>query len=157
MFRDRRILLVLPAFAILALGTGCGGGKEQISAAELVQKGDQICREEQSEFSQIQARPPVNASAAADQTKALAKTAGSANSQLGNLEPPDALRTPFENYLSARERAVEAMKRGQDAAENQDSRAYGVAQAAVVHTAPERKRLAGSLGFKVCSSNPGSA
>jgi hypothetical protein len=49
------------------------------------------------------------------------------------------------------------MKRGEDAADNQDSRAYGAAQAAVVHTAPQRRKLAGSLGFKVCSANPGTA
>jgi hypothetical protein len=158
MFRARQILLVIPAVAILALdASGCGGGDDQVSAAQLVQKGDQICRDEQGEFSQIQAHPPANASEAADQTKALAKTAESANSQLADLEPPDALRSPFETYLSARERAVEAMKRGEDAAENQDSRAYGAAQGAVVHTAPQRKKLAVSLGFKVCSANPGAA
>jgi hypothetical protein len=49
------------------------------------------------------------------------------------------------------------LKKGQDAAENQDSATYGAAQAAVVQSAPERRRLARAVGFKVCSANPGSA
>jgi hypothetical protein len=155
MFRARLIQTLVPALVLIALAAGCGGGKHQVSAAELVQKGDQICRTEQSKFNQIQAHPPANAPNAADQIKELIGAAESASSQLGDLEPPDALRTPFESYLSARGRAVDQMMRGQDAAENQDSRAYGVAQAAVVHTAPARRKLAGAVGFKVCGSDAG--
>jgi hypothetical protein len=152
------IPMVVPAFAILALGAGCGGGgKDQVTAAELIQKADGICRQEQTKFSQIQTHPPANAPDAADQTKELVQTAESAGSQLGDLEPPDDLRAPFESYLSARGRAIDQMKHGQDAAENQDSRAYGASQAAVVRTAPERRRLARAVGLKVCSTSGGSA
>ena len=45
------------------------------------------------------------------------------------------------------------MKKGQDAADNQDSHAYGAAQAAVSRSASERSKLAKSLGLKVCGSN----
>jgi hypothetical protein len=157
MSRARWIPTIVPALVLVVLTAGCGGGKEQVSAAELVQKGDQICRTEQAKFSQIQAHPPANASNAADQTKELIQAAESASSQLGNLEPPDELRRPLESYLSARDRAIDQMKHGQDAADDQDSRAYGSAQAAVVHSAPERKKLARSVGFKVCGSSAGSA
>jgi len=61
MSRARMIPMVVPAFAILGLAAGCGGGKDQVSAAELVQKADQICRQEQTKFTQIQTHPPVNA------------------------------------------------------------------------------------------------
>jgi hypothetical protein len=157
MFRTRLIQTLVPALALIALAAGCGGGKHQVSAAELVQKGDQICRTEQSKFNQIQAHAPANASNAGDQTKELIGAAESASSQLGDLGPPDALRAPLESYLSARDRAVDQMKHGEDAAENQDSRAYGTAQATVVRTAPERRKLARAVGFKVCGSNAGSA
>ena len=157
MSRAGLIPIVVPALAIAALGAGCcGGGKQQVSAAELVQKGDQICRDEQTKFRQIQAHPLANASDAADQTKELIQVSENANSGLGDLEPPEAQQAPLDSYLSARDRAIEQMKAGQDAAENQDSKAYAAAQAAVVHTGPQRKKLAVSLGFKVCSSNPGS-
>jgi hypothetical protein len=158
MFRARRFLLVPPAVAILALGaTGCGGGgKQQVSAAELVQKGDQICRDEQTKFKQIQANPLGNATDAADQTKELIQVSENANSDLGDLDPPEKQRAPLDSYLSARSRAIDQMKTGQDAADNQDSTAYAAAQAAVVHSAPLRRNLAAALGFKVCSSSPGS-
>jgi len=157
MSRAGRTISALPALAILALTGGCGGGKQQVTAAELVQKGDQICRQEQSGFSQIQAHPPANASDASDQTKALVKTAESADSKLSALQPPDELKAQLDSYLSARDRAVDQLQKGQDAAENQDSATYGAAQAAVVRSAPERRRLARAVGFKVCSANPGSA
>jgi hypothetical protein len=148
--------MLIATLAALGLAAGCGGGKQQVTAAELDQKGDQICRDEQSKFRQIQAKPLGNASDAADQTMQLIQVAESANSALGGLNPPDALRAPLDSYLSARNRAIDQMKRGQDAAQNQDSVTYAAAQAAVVHTAPQRKKLADSLGFKVCSSNPAS-
>jgi hypothetical protein len=157
MSRVGRTISVFPALAILALAGGCGGGKQQVTAAELVQKGDQICRQEQSGFSQIQAHPPANASDAADQTKALVKTAESADSKLSDLQPPNELKAQLDSYLSARDRAVDQLQKGQDAAENQDSATYGAAQAAVAQSAPERRRLARAVGFKVCSANPGSA
>jgi hypothetical protein len=158
MFRAKRFLSVIPAIAIVALGAaGCGsGGKQQISSAELVQKGDQICRDEQAKFNQIQAHPLGNASDAADQTKELIQVSENANSELGGLEPPEGQRAPLQSYLSARNRAVDQMKAGQEAAENQDSKGYAAAQAAVVQSAPQRRKLAVSLGFKVCSANPGS-
>jgi hypothetical protein len=151
----RWLPILLPALAIAAIGAGCGGGKEQVSAAELVQKANRACAEEQAKFRQIQAHPPANATDAADQTKALIDVAESANSAIDDLEPPEPLRDPLDSYLSARARAIDEMKKGQDAAENQDSTGYGAAQAAVVKTAPERKKLAAALGLTVCSTNAG--
>jgi len=155
MIRVRSLALVLPVLAIGLFGAGCGGGKQSVTAAELDQKADQACQEEQDRFKEIQATPPANASEAADQTKELIQVAESASSTIDDLEPPDALREPLQIYLSARDDAIGQMKKGQDAAENQDSAGYGAAQAAVTKSAPERKRLADSLGFKVCSTNAG--
>jgi hypothetical protein len=140
-----------------ALIVGCGGGKEQVSAAELVQKGDQICGEERSTFDRIQAQPPPNASVAADQTDELIKSTEDANSKLRDLEPPDELRARYDQYLDARDGAVDEMQHGKDAADDQNSDAYGAAQAAVARSAPQRKKLAASLGFKVCSSSSAAA
>src|SRR3954447_16752047 len=151
--RATRSLLVLPALAILSLGISCGGSKQQVSAAELDAKADQICRTEQTKFEQIQAKPPASASEAADQTKELIQVAETASSAIDDLAPPDALREALDMYLGARDDAIDRMKRGQDAAENQDSRSYGQAQTAVAKSAPRRKRLADSLGFRLCSSS----
>ena len=158
MFRASRPLLVIPTLAMISLAAGCGGGgKQQVSAAELVQKANEACRQEQTRFRQIQATPPANASEASDQTKALVQAAEDANSAISDLEPPAELRTKLNTYLSARNRAVDQLKKGQDAAENQDSRAYGEAQAAIAKGSQLRKKLAGDLGFGVCSRNAGAA
>jgi hypothetical protein len=152
---------IVPILIAVALGValpGCGGGgSKQVSAAELVQKADAACREERSSFDRIQARPPPNPSVAAAQTGELISATEKANSQLRDLEPADELRSAYERYLDARDQVVDEMKRGQDAAENQDAGAYGAAQASVARDAPERQKLAAALGFKVCSSSPAAA
>jgi hypothetical protein len=151
--RPRWSALVLISVATVAVGGCGGGGKEQVSAAELVQKADAICTQERSGFRRIQAHPPPNAAVAADQTGELIQITENANSDLRDLESPDALRAGYDRYLEARDRVVDQMKRGQDAADNQNSGAYGAAQAAVARDAPQRRKLAQALGLKVCSSS----
>ena len=145
---------------LVAVGmvTGCGGGgSERVSAAELVQRADEICAKERSSFGHIQAHPPPNASLAADQTDELIKVTEDANSQLREMKPPEQLQSAYDRYLAARDRVTDQMKHGKDAAESQDSAAYGAAQAAVARDAPQRKKLAQSLGLRVCSNSRASA
>jgi hypothetical protein len=157
MSRPRWIAPVL-IFVVVGTLAGCGGGdSKQVSAAELVQRADEICGKELSSFGRIQAHPPPNAPVAADQTGELIKVTADANSQLSDLKPPEELQSTYDRYLEARDRAVEQLKRGKDAAQNQDSAAYGAAQAAVARDAPQRRKLAQSLGLKVCSSSPATA
>jgi len=158
MLRSRSIasIIVLASSGMVLAGCG-GGGSEPVSTAELVQKGDAICGKERTSFARIQGHPPPNASVAADQTDELIRATESASSQLRDLEPPEELQASYDSYLETRDRAAEQMKRGKDAAEDQDSAAYGAAQAAVARDAPQRRKLAQALGFKVCSSNPGTA
>ena len=157
MSRASRILPLIPTVVILSLAGGCGGGKEEVSAAELAQKVDVICGRERGSFARIQAHPPPNASVAADQTSELIKATEDANSQLRDLRPPEELQSAYDRYLQARDRVLDEMNRGKDAAENQDSAAYGMAQAAVARGAKQRRTLARSLGLRVCSSSAASA
>jgi hypothetical protein len=144
-------LPIAAALALVAIAAAGCGGKQKVTAAELVQKGDAICREEQAKFNQIQAQPPVNASDASSQADSLVSAARDANDSLNNLEPPAPLQARYSAYLDARGRATDEIQKGKDAADNQDSAAYGAAQSAVAATAPARQRLARSLGFRVCS------
>jgi hypothetical protein len=157
MLRDRRALLLIPTAAILWLGGGCDGGEDRISPTELVQRADAICGKERSSFARIQANPPPNASVAADQTQELIKVTEDANSGLRDLKPPEELQAAYDRYLEARDRVLDQMKRGRDAAEDRDSADYGAAQAAVARDAPQRRKLAQALGLKVCSSSPATA
>ena len=154
MFRLRSAAIVTAAIPALVVAAGCGSSAQQVSATELAQKADAICRDEQSKFDQIQAHPPANASIAADQTKELIDVTNAASSDLRDLEPPDQLSGPYGAYLQARDDAVDQMKRGQDAADNQDSAGYSAAQTAVAQSSPRRQRLAAAVGLKECGSNP---
>ena len=150
------VISLAAGVALPACGGG-GGGSEQVSAAELVLKADAACREERRSFDRIQAHPPPNASIAAAQTGELITATEKANSELRDLKPPDQLRADYDRYLGARNQVIEEMRRGKDAAEGQEAGAYGAAQAAVARDAPQRRKLARSLGFKVCSSSPATA
>src|SRR5262245_10974686 len=155
MTRSRSIAIGLLSALLLAVPAGCGGGGgESVTAAELVQRGDQICGDEQSRFAEVQAQPPANATEAADQTKQVIDASEEASSGLEDMEPPDELQTAYNEYLKARDDALEEMRKGEDAADDQDSEAYGQAQDAVAKGAPERLKLARSLGFKTCSKSP---
>ena len=154
MARLRVASLAAPAVAIAAVAGGCGSGKEQVGAAELKQKADAICREEQGRFERIQAHPPPNASIAADQTKELIGVSEAASSDLRDLEPPEALGDAYDAYLEARDRVVDQMKRGREAAGQRDAAGYAAAQTAVAKSAAERRRLAAALGLHLCGENP---
>jgi hypothetical protein len=153
MERFRSALIAVASVAIAGLAVGCGSGKDEISADELLQRADGICREEQAKFDRIQAHAPANASIAAQQTGELVEASEAASSDLGDLEPPESLSDAYHGYLEARERVVEEMKRGKEAAEERDSAGYAAAQTAVAKGAEERSRLADALGLRVCGAS----
>ncbi len=144
-------MIIAGAIVAAAAGCGGGGGSQRVTAAELVQRADAICRQERSSFARVQAHPPPNASIAADQADELIKAAEEASSRLRDLKPPEQLQAAYDRYLDARDTAVDQMKRGRDAARDRNTVTYGAAQAAVARDAPQRRRLARALGLKACS------
>jgi hypothetical protein len=144
------------ALAVALLAAGCGEGPEEVSAQELVAKGDEICRLGQARFTEIQGNPPANAAEAVDQTELLIQESEDELIALRELEPPDELRAAYDRYLEARGRVLEFLRRGRDAAETQDSQAYLEAQAGVAKRAAQRQQLAQAVGFQVCSKIPAS-
>jgi hypothetical protein len=151
----RSLYLVLAASLPIALGAGCGGGPEEVTAAEFVQQGDQICREQESRFTEIQAAPLVSASDGAEEAAALHDAAEESVDKLRDLEPPEPQRSMYDRYLDAKDETLQYFEDGKDAADDQDGRAYSAAQAAVAKGAPERAKLGRVLGFRVCSQGPG--
>jgi hypothetical protein len=151
--RDRgRFLAAIAVLAVAApAAAGCGDDAEQVSAQELVQRGDEICAEGRREFAEIQSQAPPNASAAADQTDQLVAIATDELNELREIRPPDELQERYEAYLAARGRALSLLEQGRDAAEDKDADAYGKAQAEAAAAQPERLKLARAVGFKQCS------
>jgi hypothetical protein len=152
-----RIFAVIASLALAAAVavTECGGGSEEVSAEELVQKGDDVCGNVQERFAEIQAAPPASATEGAEQAGELLGVADDAQGELRDLEPPEELRDRYDAYLDARESVSDELERGKQAAEDQDGEAYGKAQEEAVGGAPERRKLARKLGFRVCSQSAG--
>src|SRR6266540_5297211 len=88
--------------------SGCGGS-EEVSADELVQKGDDVCGKVQERFAEIQAQPPASAAEGAAQAGELLGVADDAQAELHEIEPPGELRYRYDSYLAARGEVGEAL------------------------------------------------
>ncbi len=149
MFTTRRLaVLGFAGFAVLA---GCGGGGTPVDAEELLARGDELCRAEQQNFKEIQQTAPANASEAADQTGELVASAEVELDALRDLEAPSELSANYDAYLDAQQEAVDLLKQGRDAAEEQDGNTYGKLQKQIADGAAKRHELARAVGFKDCS------
>jgi hypothetical protein len=150
-----RMLAAIPLVVLVGASPipDCGDGSDQVSAEELVQRGDEICDEVNQAFAEIQVQPPANASDGAEQADGLLGVANDAQDMLREIEPPEELGDSYNRYLEARDAVGDALERGKAAAEDQDGAAYGRAQEEAAAGAPERQRLALELGFRVCSQS----
>jgi hypothetical protein len=150
-----RTVALLSVLAALVLG-GCGdeGGGDDLDADELISRGDALCGEGQERFAEIQVRQPRNPKDAAAQADELIGVAAEELNELRSLRPPEELIDPLDEYLAARDAALELLEDGRDAAADRDAEGYGKAQAELAAGAKERRRLARAVGFEVCSQPP---
>ena len=147
----RAVVSVTVALALAGLASGCGGGSDRLDAAELISRGDELCREGQERFAQLQQGEIVNAKAAVQQTDELVSVATDELNELRALRPPEDLRDPYDSYLAARASALELLEEGRDAAAERNASGYAKAQAELAAGVKERERLARAVGFEVCS------
>jgi hypothetical protein len=157
--RPTRTQLAVCALALAAAVTafGCGGGDdgEQVSAEELLDRGDRVCQEGQQRFAEIQRDTPADAGEAFEQTEELAEVASEELDELERLDPPGELDESYDRYLEARGEALDLLERGRDAAEDRDAKAYDEAQNQLAADQRERIELARAVGFEVCSKRTG--
>ena len=146
-------MVALPIALSMGVAIGCGGGSEEVSAEELVAKGDEICTEERDRFDEIQSVPLTSAAVGAKQAEELLAAAESAQEDLRGLEPPEEIRDSYDSYLDARDEVSDLLERGREAAADKDGAAFGKAQEEAAAGAGKREKLARELGFKVCSQS----
>jgi hypothetical protein len=137
---------------VLALAFDLGPfADEDLSAAEFIAQGDEICAEAHEEFLEVQNSTPRTAQDAEDQLEALIELAEEERDALLDLSPPASLDGPLEDYISKRERGIELLERGLSAARDDNPAAYEVAQAELAATQRARQRSAEEVGFNRCS------
>jgi hypothetical protein len=121
------------------------------SARDFVSQADQICRQSQREFDQVQRRPPRTASQAENQAEALIDVSEDALRELRGLEVPEGARESYDRYIAAREKALGYLEDGRDAAADKDPKAYAAAKRNAAADQATRLQLARSLGLRDCS------
>ena len=142
--------VVLLIFVIFDLGP-CAD--ERLSTEEFVAQADEFCRQAHAEFRDKQrGEPPRTASEAEDLTDALVEVAEEERDAIRDLDEPEELSDRIGRYLDARERGIDLLRDGREAAKDADSVAYEAAQAELASTQLDpRYELARDLGFRECS------
>jgi hypothetical protein len=163
----RRIICAALAAALLTLLAGCGGGSsasstttgagEELTKAELIARGDAVCKEAHDRFAELQGSPPTTPEETATFTQQLIDITETEVSQLRSLDAPPSVKPALESYLKALDKNVVVLKQGLEAAQNSDATAYAKAQAKAVKDQVERLQLAQAVGFKECSRPAGTA
>jgi hypothetical protein len=144
--------LVALVLGAAALG-GCGpfGGEEELSRAEFISQGDQICERGRERYLELQKDPPQSAAEAAELTRSLIEITQDEIDALRDLDAPPDSEDALEDYLDSREAGLEVLEKGLAAAEDEDSEAYAEAQAQIARQQVDRARLAEKVGFSECS------
>jgi hypothetical protein len=124
---------------------------EELTGAEFVKRGDEICAQAQEDFEDLQESVPTTAGEAAEVTEELVAIALDELDGISDLSAPAELDAAIDRYLVAREAGIDLLRDGVAAAEDGDALAYARAQADLASSQLKRERLARQLGFSECS------
>jgi hypothetical protein len=158
--RQRLVAASVVVLAGVVLLSGCGGDggdSGTLSKAEFAAKGDEICRQGDKQYSELQKNPPKTSQEAATLTQKLIGITNSEVDQIRALNPPQEAQAALERYLKARESGLAILEQGLKAAENNDAQAYAAAQAKMAAGQVDRLKLAQVVGFTQCSRPGGSS
>ena len=146
----RRLAAGLAGLAAIIALASCGGDGSA-TLEEFTAQANQVCRDTQQQFEQIQRRPPKTAQQAEKQAGALVDVSQQAVDNLRTLEAPDELETVYGRYLRAREKTLGYIEDGRDAAARNDPQAYAEAKRKAAAGQATRLQLARRLGLRSCS------
>jgi hypothetical protein len=154
MFRpvSRRAPLAILLCAALAGGCGEKDDPDPPSAAAAIAEGDEICAAASREISALRAdAAPRTPQDAVDLTEKVLSAHEEEIAGLQALVVPDDHRPDLDRYLAARERGLEPLREGLDAARAGNPTAYARAQAEAAAGQVRRTELARAVGFSECS------
>ena len=124
---------------------------EELSRAQLIARGDEICDRAHAAFEDLQREQPRTAGEAEELTGNLLRIAEDELDEIDSLNGPDGLDEALDRYLDARRDGIERLRAGRDAAGDDDADAYAAAQAELAEGQRERRALAREVGFEECS------
>jgi hypothetical protein len=142
------VAILLAVAIIFDLGPFADG---ELSEAEFLASGDEICAEAHADFEDLQDSPPRTASEAAELTDELLAISREELDGIRELDGPASLDPALDRYLNAREAGIDELRAGEDAAKGGDALAYAEAQAELASGQLERRELAAKVGFDECS------
>jgi hypothetical protein len=141
------VLLVLLAI-LLDLGPFAD---DELSAAEFLAQGDEICKQAHDEFLDIQGSTPRTAADAEAQVEALIEVASEERDRILDLGAPDSLAGDVDAYVANREKGIKTLQVGLAAARDDDPIGYEESQAELASQQIKRQEVAQKLGFNECS------
>ncbi len=137
---------------LLAFGSVLLSACGEPSREELAAQVDEVCVEEAAGFEELS--QSATATDVAAQLESGASIRGEALDALRELEAPDDLRGPFDDYLALREENLETTRAAVEAAERGDREAVEVAIATLADRTAETDLTASQLGADECVSSP---
>lgn len=155
-----RLALSIAALATVALLPGCGGGDGDggtLTKAALIAQGDEICRQGDRQYTELQKNPPKTSDEFAALTEKLIGITKGEVDKMRALKAPPEVRPALERYLAARVDGLAILEQGLKAAENNDARGYIKAQSKMAAGQVDRLKLAQAVGFTDCSRPGGSS
>jgi hypothetical protein len=158
--RSHVVLAWVALLAAIALLPGCGGGGGDggtLTKDELIAQGNEICKQGDKQYTELQKNPPKTSQEAATLTQKLIGITNSEVDQIRALNAPEEAQPALDRYLKAREDGLAILEQGLKAAENNDAQAYAAAQAKMAAGQVDRLKLAQAVGFTECSRPGGSS
>jgi len=151
--RSPRLIFLGIGVVLVAVLAGCGssGGTTTLSKVDFIAKGDEICKRAHDQFAEVQKNPPSTAEGFATLTQKLIEISESELSQIRALSAPEEVQPALDRYLKAREQGIALLKKGLEAAQNDNPQAYESAQSKVANGQVRRLKLAQAVGFTECS------
>jgi hypothetical protein len=145
-------LLLIAALVGLAALVKLGPfGEETLTERQFITRADQICRDAHDRYRAVQEDEPQTAIQAQAQTERLIATAEEELAEVEDLNEPDALSESVSRYIHARDQGIDLLRRGLEAARDNDGDAYARAQVDLARGQLERERLARRIGLTECS------
>jgi hypothetical protein len=148
------VAIIAAGLAILAvvldLGPFDDGGS--LSRSEFIARGDEICRQAQGDFTDVQkTTPETTAPQAAVLTGKLIDISEGEFNSINKLQAPADMRADVDAYLKSREKGIQQLKDAYEAAQKDDFQAYNRAKIELARGQAHRTQLAKAVGFHDCS------